>query len=212
MSAQSNIFMGEDMNAKIPFQDCIEVQFGEDGNIECFKLRKNLTKLAAEKSETEIVSLLRNFEYSISQLNQALFLKEKRDFVSKPTQTESPKPVLATFMKQLLADFESYDGGEAERAQIESELTHYSEMDLLNTEVTRITNNNNKLMTLKELMFSLFEYAKQKAISLSYHRKEMAENSPKAHKRDVSLSPRDDFDDSVLRRGKLIPFIYRRHL
>lgn len=31
---QENVFMGEDMNAKIPFQDCIEVQFGEDGNIE----------------------------------------------------------------------------------------------------------------------------------------------------------------------------------
>lgn len=33
-SAQANIFMGEDMNAMIPFQDCIEVQFGEEGNIE----------------------------------------------------------------------------------------------------------------------------------------------------------------------------------
>lgn len=33
-SAQENIFMGEDMNAKIPFQDCIEVQFSEEGNIE----------------------------------------------------------------------------------------------------------------------------------------------------------------------------------
>lgn len=37
---KENIFMGEDMNAKVPFQDCIEVQFSDDGNIECFKLRK----------------------------------------------------------------------------------------------------------------------------------------------------------------------------
>ena len=34
VKAQANIFMGEDMNAKVPFQDCIEVQFGEEGNIE----------------------------------------------------------------------------------------------------------------------------------------------------------------------------------
>ena len=34
VAAQADIFMGEDMNAKIPFEDCIEVQFGEQGNIE----------------------------------------------------------------------------------------------------------------------------------------------------------------------------------
>lgn len=32
--AKEGIFMGENMNAKIPFQDCIEVQFNEDGNIQ----------------------------------------------------------------------------------------------------------------------------------------------------------------------------------
>lgn len=34
MKAKENIFMGENMDAKVPFQDCIEVQFGEIGNIE----------------------------------------------------------------------------------------------------------------------------------------------------------------------------------
>lgn len=172
VKAQQNIFMGEDMNASVPFQDCIEVQFGEYGNIECFKLRKNLTRLAAEKNEENVVDIIKNFEYSIDQLNKALFLNEKKEFTTGVTQTENEKPILLSFLKQLLSHFESFDGGEEERVQIENGLKHYSEYELLNTEVTRITDNDNKLMTFRELMFSLFEYAKEKAISINYHRKE----------------------------------------
>ena len=103
-------------------------------------------------------------------------MKEKKDYKNGSSQTDSPKPVLASFLKQLLADFENYDGGEDERVQIEQELKNYSDVELLNTEVTRITGPNSHLMTLKELLFSLFEYAKQKALSLSYHRKESRQN------------------------------------
>ena len=99
---KENIFMGEDMNAKVPFQDCIEVQFSENGNIEYFKLKKNLTRLAAEKNEIEMVEIIKNFEYSISQLNQALNLSIKKEFSNISMQTESQKPILLTFMKQLL--------------------------------------------------------------------------------------------------------------
>ena len=77
------------MAAKIPFQDCIEVQFGEDGNIEWFKLRKNLTRLAIEKNSAQALQLIKNFEYSVEQLNQALFLKEKREIKVRSTQTET---------------------------------------------------------------------------------------------------------------------------
>lgn len=184
---EQNIFMGEDMNAKVPFQDCIEVEFDENGSVKCFKLRKNLTRLAAEKDEANMIQIIKNFEFSIAQLNQALFMKEKKEFKSSNTQTETVKPVLLSFLKQLLADFESYDGGEEARLDIEKELKNYTEYDLLNTEVTRITDTNDNLMTFKELMFSLFEYAKQKAISISYHRKENGEDFSLSK----SLSPKN---------------------
>lgn len=96
--------MGEDMNAKIPFQDCIEVQFGENGNIEYFKLRKNLTRLAAEKNEIEMIEMIKNFEYSISLLNKALNLSEKKEFINDFAQTDPQKPILLTFMKQLVGN------------------------------------------------------------------------------------------------------------
>jgi hypothetical protein len=206
-SAQENIFMGEDMNAKIPFQDCIEVQFSEEGNIEWFKLRKNLTKLAALKEELNIVELIKNFEYSISLLNQALFLKEKKEFKNSNSQTETPKPVLLSFLKQLLADFESYDGGEEEKEMIQDELAHFTEIDLLNAEVTKIKGNDDNLMTFKELMFSLFEYAKQKAISINYHKKEtegfakaLMQNEERLYKRSRSNSPRDNTQNYGLKK------------
>jgi len=131
-----------------------------------------LTKLAALKNEFDIVELIKNFEYSISQLNQALHLKEKREFTNSITQTETQKPVLLSFLKQLLADFENFDGGESERQDIEDELKSFTETELLNTDVTRIAGTDDENMTFKELMFSLFEYAKQKAISINYHSKE----------------------------------------
>lgn len=117
-----------------------------------------------------MVEVIKNFEYSISMLNQALFLKEKKEFKNSNTQTETQKPVLLGFLKQLLADFESYDGGEEEKAIIQEELENFTELDLLNAEVTKIKGNDENLMTFKELMFSLFEYAKQKAISINYHK------------------------------------------
>ncbi|CAI2359557.1 unnamed protein product [Moneuplotes crassus] len=170
IKAQENIFMGEDMNAKIPFQDCIEVQFGEEGNIECFKLRKNLTRLAIEKNQENAIEMIKNFEYSIDQLNQALSIKKKKEFKASTTQTSTQKPVLLGFMKQLLSEFESYDGGEKEKKEIEKELQSYGEEDLLATECTRITDSEDHLMTFKELLFTLFEYAKQKAISIAYRK------------------------------------------
>lgn len=162
------------MNAKIPFQDCIEVQFGEEGNIECFKLRKNLTRLAIEKDGDNALQMIKNFEYSINELNKALSMKVNKEFKESSTQATDQEQILLGFLKDLLADFESYDGGNDERKQIQKELKNYSEEDLLSTECTRITGSDDNLMTFRELLFSLFEYAKQKAISISYRKNEAA--------------------------------------
>ena len=167
--AKEKVFMGENMDVKIPFQDCIEVQFGSDGNIECFKLRKNLTRLAAEKEETKMLEIIKNFEFTISKLNESLFLKEKVDHSTKHVQTDTQKPALLTFVKQLVSEFESYDGNEQDRLDIQEELKNYNEVEMLNCEITKLKSDD-KPMTLKELMFSFFEYAKQKAISISYHK------------------------------------------
>ena len=170
IQAQEKTFMGENMEVKIPFQDCIEVQFGNDGNIECFKLRKNLTRLAAEKDESNMLEIIKNFEFTISTLNESLFLKEKVDHSTKLVQTDSQKPALLTFVKQLVSEFESYDGNDQDRLEIQEELKNYNEIEMLNCEITKLKNLDDKPMTLKELMFSFFEYAKQKAISISYHK------------------------------------------
>lgn len=164
-----------------------------------------MTRLAAEKNEMKVMDMIKNFEYSIAQLNQALSLTERKEFKAGVTQTETEKPILLTFLKQLLADFESYDGGEEERLHIEEELKDYSEFELMNTEVTKINAKGDRLMTFKEFMFSLFEYAKQKAISITYHQKEsntvdraIGDSSPTDRKQ--QLTPKESGDDKKILR------------
>ena len=114
-------------------------------------------------------SIIKNFEFTISKLNESLFLKEKVDHSAKHVQTDTQKPALLTFVKQLVSEFESYDGNEQDRLDIQEELKNYNEVEMLNCEITKLKSDD-KPMTLKELMFSFFEYAKQKAISISYHK------------------------------------------
>lgn len=52
-----------------------------------------------------MVELIKNYEYSISQLNQALNVSVKREFNNEFTQTEAQKPLLLTFMKQLVGNY-----------------------------------------------------------------------------------------------------------
>ena len=79
----------------------------------------------------------------------------------------------------------------------------------MNLEVTKLKSSNERAMTMKELMFSFFEYAKQKAISLSYHFSEEQRNIENADddsnsnkKKTVDLNknrrdePNDYFKDS----------------
>lgn len=129
--------------------------------------------MAAEKNEFELIELIKNFEFSISQLNDSLFIKEKKEYKIATSQTDSQKPAMLTFLKQLVADFESYDGNEQDRIEIENELRNYSEIEMLNCPLTKMANYQERQMTLKEMLFSFFEYSKQKAISIAYHRKEM---------------------------------------
>lgn len=75
----------------------------------------------------------------------------------------------------------------------------------MNTEVTKVNAKGDRLMSFKEFMFSLFEYAKQKAISIAYHRKESntvdrAIGDSSLSDRKQQLSPKDSSDDRRLLR------------
>lgn len=66
--------------------------------------------------------MVKNFEYTIVNLNQNLVLKEKKEFIHSNDQTEPTKTILLTFLKQLVADFESFEGGEEHKQEIEDEI------------------------------------------------------------------------------------------
>jgi hypothetical protein len=130
-----------------------------------------------KNNEFQAIEMLKNSVYAVMRLNESLLLNDRKEFKVAHTQTEVDKPVLATFLKQLIADLESFDGGDFEKEEIEEELQNYSESELLNLDIEKFKGPDNNSLQLKEVMFSFFEYAKQKAISLSVRENERKENS-----------------------------------